>query len=110
MKKIFTKETAKVVGKVGLRIGKDIIREGTKQVIVKTVVATGVTFHFGKTEGVKNMTLDDVLGDITRKEKRVARKMARIAKKEAKLDLDIEDLEEAKKVFNDLHGSNDEIV
>ena len=110
MNRIFNKETAKIVGNVSLRVGKDIVREGVKAVIFKSVVATSAHFAYGKTDAVKKMTLDDILGDITRKEKKMARKLARQAKRQAKIDLDIENLEEMKKVFNDLHGSNDEIV
>ena len=124
MKKIFTKDVAKTVGNASLRIGKDIVREGVKAVIMKSAVTVGTTIVFDKPKNVKNITLDDILGDISRKEKKVARKLARQAKREAKLNTDIEDLEKEKKIFNDLqkeleeamkvandlHGSNDEIV
>lgn len=58
-----TQETLKVVGKVGLRIGTNIVVEGTKAVLFKTVVAGVKQGATGGVKSIKDITLDDVLRD-----------------------------------------------
>lgn len=81
IKNIVNKDSLKVVGEVGYRIGKDIVREGTKAVIGKAAgAAIAVTLKEGF-GGIKNMELNTVLGDITRMEKKQAKKLKRAEKK-----------------------------
>lgn len=86
IKKYINVANGKVVGNAGLRIGKDIIREGTKAVLFKTVSGVAVGLVSGGLKGVKTLDLDDVLGDLTRKENKVQRKIERMRKREEKLE------------------------
>lgn len=55
------KEQLKGFGKVGLKIGKAIVVEGSKALLIKGA-ASAITASFDDGfEGVKNLTLDDVL-------------------------------------------------
>ena len=84
-KKLLTVETARMLGNGALRVGADIVYEGTKMVIFKTARGVAInTVDNRGVKGLKDMTLDDVLGDITRKEIRAERKMNRQIKKELK--------------------------
>lgn len=88
IKNIMTKENLEVVGKAGYRIGKDIVREGTKAVAGKAVgAALAVAMKEGFSE-IKNMDLNSVLGDITRIEKKKARKLKKEMKKLGKDEKD----------------------
>lgn len=63
MKFNINEEQLKGIGKIGLRIGKAIVVEGTKAVVLKgTAVAINASFENG-IEGVKNLSLGDVLKD-----------------------------------------------
>lgn len=63
MKFNINEEQLKGIGKVGLRIGKAIVVEGTKAVVLKgAAVAINASFENG-IEGVKNLSLGDVLKD-----------------------------------------------
>lgn len=65
------KEQVKTVGNVGLRIGKAIVVEGTKALVLKTAAKYITTSFDSGFEGVKKIRLDDVLkGD---KEKKSAK-------------------------------------
>ena len=97
IKNIMTKENLEVVGKAGYRIGKDIVREGTKAVAGKAVgAALAVAMKEGFSE-IKNMDLNSVLGDITRIEKKKARKLKKEMKKLGKDEKD-EIVEKAEKI------------
>lgn len=89
MKINITKEQVKVVGQAGLKIGKAIIVEGTKAVAIKGATAA-ITASFERPEGVKSLTLDDVL-DGGKKKKNKKKKGLFGRKKE---ETDIEDLKE----------------
>lgn len=72
MKFNINEEQLKGLGKAGLRIGKSIVVEGTKAVLLKgTAAAINASFENG-IDGVKNLTLDDVLKDTkeSKKEKK----------------------------------------
>lgn len=57
----FNQEMAKTLGQAGLKIGKTIIVEGTKSVVLKTAVAT-ITTTFDEGFGaIKDLKLDDYL-------------------------------------------------
>lgn len=85
LKKYVNVENLKVVGDAGYRIGKDIVREGTKAVIGKAAGAViGVTLKDGF-DGIKNMKLDTVLGDITRMEKKKAKKLKKELRKQERI-------------------------
>lgn len=63
MKFNINEEQLKGIGKVGLRIGKSIIVEGTKAVILKGAVATINAGFENGLDGIKSVSLDDVLKD-----------------------------------------------
>lgn len=56
-------EGLKVVGKAGLKIGKAIIIEGTKAVIANSVSSMVLEGLDSGISGIKNMKLDDHLGN-----------------------------------------------
>lgn len=61
MKVELSKETMKNIGEAGLKLGKNIVIEGTKAVALKAAAkAINVGFEQG-IDGVKNIKLDDVL-------------------------------------------------
>lgn len=61
MKIELNKETMKHIGEVSLKLGKNIVIEGTKAVALKAAAkAINVGFEDGF-DGVKNIKLDDVL-------------------------------------------------
>lgn len=89
--KYVNKKNLEMVGKAGYRIGKDIVREGTKAVAGKaigTAVAVTLKEGFGS---IKKIGLDDVLGDLTRIEKKKAKKIKRMEKKQAKAKSKVEE-------------------
>jgi len=112
MNKYVNKETIKVVGDASYRIGKDIVREGTKAVLGKAagaVVAVTLKEGFGE---IKNMELDTILGDITRKQKKLDKRKKRMEKKELRKQ---EKINRKEKEFNESvrHGlvkEADEII
>lgn len=68
MKITFNKEMVKTVGVAAGKIGKAIVIEGIKGVLLKSVTNT-ITTSFDKgIEGVKKMTIDDYVG---RKKKKI---------------------------------------
>lgn len=85
MNKYINKANAKVIGNAGLRVGKDIIREGTKAVAFKTVSGVVVGLATEGVKGVKDITLDDILGDLSRQELKVEKNQEKMIKKEIKL-------------------------
>lgn len=108
LKKYVNVENLKVVGDAGYRIGKDIVREGTKAVIGKAAGAViGVTLKDGF-DGIKNMKLDTVLGDITRMEKKKAKKLKKELRKQEKLNRKEKELNES--VRHGLVKEADEII
>lgn len=95
MNKYVNKETIKVVGDASYRIGKDIVREGTKAVLGKAagaVVAVTLKEGFGE---IKNMELDTILGDITRKQKKLDKRKKRMEKKQKKEERKEKELNES---------------
>lgn len=66
MMKIFgftiDKEMVKTVAKGAGTVGKAVIIEGVKGVLLKSVANTITTSFDGGIEGVKKMTLDDIVG------------------------------------------------
>lgn len=62
MKITVNKEQMAVVGKAGLKIGKAIIIEGTKAVVGKGVMNVAIVGLEKGKGGIKNMSLDDVIG------------------------------------------------
>lgn len=57
------KEQLKEIGNAGLRIGKFIVVEGTKALVLKTA-AVSITTSFEKgVGGVKSIGLDDIVGE-----------------------------------------------
>lgn len=59
MKLNINKEQLKGFGKIGLKIGKQIVLDGAKALVVKSVVVAAETVFGG--ESIKTMKLDDVL-------------------------------------------------
>lgn len=56
------KEQLKMIGSTGLRIGKAIVVEGTKALVLKTAAKAITTSFEDGFSGVKQLGLDDVLG------------------------------------------------
>lgn len=85
-RKYVNKENMKVVGDISLRIGKDILREGTMAVGRKFIfTGIGATLGAGGTRKAFNeITLNDVLGDIDRLEKKEERIKKKLEKKASK--------------------------
>lgn len=95
MSKYINKENLKVVGDAGYRIGKDIVREGTKAVIGKAagaVIAVTLKEGFGE---IKNMELDTVLGDLTRKQKKLDKRKKKMERKQEKAQRKEKELNES---------------
>lgn len=84
-----TQETLKVVGKVGLRIGTNIVVEGTKAVLFKTAVAATKQGFTGGVKSIKDITLDDVLRDKKDPESKGLIKELFKRKKGQKVDVEI---------------------
>lgn len=85
-KKVINVQNAKKVGDFGLRVGKDIVYEGTKMVLWKTVRGVGANAIEAKGfKNMKNLTLDDVLQDNTRREEKRVKKIEKMKKREIKL-------------------------
>lgn len=63
MKVNITKEQLKTAGEVSVRIGKKVIVEGTKAVIMKGAIAAVEASFDPSAGGIKSLTLDKVLGD-----------------------------------------------
>lgn len=61
------KEQLKVAGDVSLRLGKKIVFEGTKAVALQAATKAITTSFDSGFEGVKLMTIDDVIGDKKKK-------------------------------------------
>ena len=68
------KEQLKSIGNAGLRIGKAIVIEGTKALVVKTAVKAINTGFEGGKDGIKGLTLDDVVGKKKDKEDKPKKK------------------------------------
>ncbi len=69
------KEQLKDYGKVGLRIGKRIVIEGTKAVAIQAATRViEVSFNDGF-DGVKELTLDDYIGDKKKKKDKSGKKL-----------------------------------
>lgn len=85
IKKLASVDNLKMVGNAGLRIGKDVVREGTKVVIGKTAGAVIGATLTGGVKKIKTINLDDVLGDITRMEKKKEKKLKKELRKQEKL-------------------------
>lgn len=88
MKLQFNKETMKDLGNAGLKIGKSIIVEGTKAVLVKGTVAVITTSFEEGANGVKSLTLDKMLGNDKKKETKS------LFKRKKKVEVEIVDVEE----------------
>lgn len=90
MKFNITEEQLKGFGKVGLRVGKAIVVEGTKAVLLKgTAAAINASFENG-IDGVKNLTLDDVLKDTKESKKK---KKGLFGKKKEVVEITVEEAE-----------------
>lgn len=77
--KTFNEEQLKGIAKAGLRLGKAVVIEGTKAVILKgAVVAINASFDSGL-EGVKSLTLGDVLKDEDKESKGLFRRKKKVA-------------------------------
>ena len=75
MKITITEEQVKGLGKAGLRIGKAVIIEGTKALVLKGA-ATAITKGFENGfSSIKDITLDDVLGEEEKKDKSKKKKL-----------------------------------
>ncbi len=72
-------EQFKKIGSTGLKIGKAIVFEGTKALVVKAAVKSINTGFENGVDGIKNLTLDDVIG---KKEKTDEPKKKWFSKKE----------------------------
>lgn len=81
------KEVLQKAGEVSLRVGKRIIIEGTKAVVLKGTIAT----MEAKFEG-KDVTLDVVLGDEKKKAKKEKKSLF---KRKKKVEVESEELQEA---------------
>lgn len=57
------KEQVQAIGEVGLKVGKKIILEGTKAVLIKGAVAALETSFDNGLKGFKGMSLDRFLGN-----------------------------------------------
>lgn len=109
MIKHVTKENLKMVGNAGYRIGKDIVREGTKAVVIKAagnVVGTMIADGF---DGVKKMDLDSFIGDISRMEKKAKKRAKRAEKREARRARKAEKLDKLKKRTKDVGEIIDDV-
>lgn len=98
------KEQLKGIGNIGLKIGKSIVIEGTKALVLKAAAAT-ITQGFEEGFGsVKDLTLDDVLEGKKRSEKR------NIFKKKTntvtRTELTKEELESLLKKVDDMEVTN----
>lgn len=75
MKFNVNQEMLKGIGNMGLRIGKQIVIEGTKAVILNAAATTIKTSFDEGLDGVKNLNFDDLLEGKDRK-KKLKRKMS----------------------------------
>jgi hypothetical protein len=69
MKFNVNQEMLKGIGNMGLRIGKQIVIEGTKAVILNAAATTIKTSFDEGLDGVKNLNFDDLLEGKDRKKK-----------------------------------------
>lgn len=83
----------KAVGQVGLRIGKSIVVEGTKAVLLKgAAVAINTSFEKG-IDGVKDLKLDDLLKDKKDESKPKKEKMSLFRRKKKEVEIvDVDEL------------------
>lgn len=63
MKIKITKEQMKMVGEFAVKIGKQVIIQGTKAVIFQAVGVGAMKFVHEGTAGVKTLKVDDYLGE-----------------------------------------------
>ena len=102
------KEQLKVIGNAGLRIGKAIVVEGTKALVVKTAVKAINTGFEGGSNGIKKLTLDDVLG---KDEKKSKPKKKWFSKKKDEVEELIEEVaEDAEIVETDTVEKTEEVI
>lgn len=86
MKITVNKEQMVTIGKAGLKIGKTVIIEGTKTVLAKgavTMISEGLDNGI---DGIKKLSLDDLLGKKEQEEKKEKRKRLFGRKKKVKVD------------------------
>lgn len=91
MKITVNKEQMVTIGKAGIKIGKSVIIEGTKAVLAKgavTMISEGLDNGI---DGIKKLSLDDVLG---KKEKEEKEKRKRLFGRKKKVKVDAEQLTE----------------
>lgn len=62
LSKLMNKETAKVIGKGALRFGKAVVVDGLKAQALKGAKAAITTGFESGMDGIKKLTLDDVIG------------------------------------------------
>ena len=97
MKIQINKENLKLIGDAGLLIGKRVLIEGTKAVIIKSVVATVEASFEDGLDGIKAMSFEDALkghGTEEKREKAKNKKKKTLFKKKEKVVLTKEDIED----------------
>ena len=82
-------EQLKSIGNVGLRIGKAIVVEGTKALVLKGAAAAITTGFEDGIDGIKRMTLDDILKD----KKDESEKKPLFGRKKKVVEIEIDDTE-----------------
>jgi hypothetical protein len=96
----FDKELLKGIGNVSLKLGKTIVIEGTKAVILNAAATTIKTSFDEGFEGVKNLKFDDLLdGKDKKKKTKKSRLFAKVRNdkgEEEEIDVEIIDKDEKK--------------
>lgn len=114
MKITLSKEQMVNIGKAGLKIGKTIIIEGTKAVIVKGTTKVVMEGLDNGLDGIKNMSLDTVLGktdeDKPEKVKKDKKGFFKRKKKEVEaIEVSIENNEDTVVVEADIKKGTEEV-
>ena len=90
-----SKETLKTVGDAGLRIGKRVILEGSKAVILKGAMTTLEASFDKGVNGVKGLTLGKLLGeDKVKTKKSLFKRKEKVESKIEELEVKAEEIDE----------------
>jgi hypothetical protein len=82
MKLSINQEMLKGLGKAGLKIGKNIVMDGTKALLLKSATAAITTSFEEGFGGIKTLTLDDILAGKKKHTEKVLKKTVEVVEVE----------------------------